>query len=195
MRRRLLRRNSHRSGAMAQLSASGERFHTNTLHSHITYSPPSGDRSVNSSLAIALRLGDWRAGFLQNRCMAIPPIAPCPARVRTLRSRILGSTRLVILLVLFALLAAVPGLCVDHSRRDGESLVSQQPQSNRAGAGKKTIVDISPWQTAQALAPLGGYRRREASSRTTPNVLPTTMWIRHLRLRCARPRWRRSISP
>ncbi|MGA9587577.1 MAG: mechanosensitive ion channel domain-containing protein [Terracidiphilus sp.] len=86
--------------------------------------------------------------------MAIPPIAPnVPAPVRTLRSRILGSTRLVILLVLLTILAAC--LIFAWLTRDAMANFSFLNNHNgRAGAGKKTIVDISPWQTAQALAPL-----------------------------------------
>lgn len=88
--------------------------------------------------------------------MAIPPIAPnVPVPVRTLRSRILGSTRLVILLVLLTILAAC--LVFAWLTRDAMANFSFLNNHNaRAGgnAGRKTIVDISPWQTAQALAPL-----------------------------------------
>jgi len=88
--------------------------------------------------------------------MAIPPIAPSvPSPVRTLRSRILGSSRLVILLVLLMVLAAC--LVFAWLTRDAMAnfsfLINQSPRAG-SSAGKKTIVNISPWQTAEALAPL-----------------------------------------
>jgi small-conductance mechanosensitive channel/Arc/MetJ-type ribon-helix-helix transcriptional regulator len=87
--------------------------------------------------------------------MAIPPIAPFgPSTVRTLRSRIFGSTRLVILLVLLMVL----GACMVSAwlTRDAMANFSflNQGRRGRSGASKKAIVNISPWQTAEALAPL-----------------------------------------
>ena len=72
-----------------------------------------------------------------------------------LRSRILGNTRLVILLVLFALLAVC--LIFTWTTRDAMgnlSFLNPKNNANLATGSKKTIVDVSPWQTAQALAPL-----------------------------------------
>jgi small-conductance mechanosensitive channel len=71
-----------------------------------------------------------------------------------LRSRILSSTRLVILLVLLGVLAAC--LMFAWLTRDAMENFSFLNQGTRVrtGAGKKTIVNISPWQTAEALAPL-----------------------------------------
>ncbi len=85
--------------------------------------------------------------------MAIPPIAFSAGQ--RLRSRVLGSTRLVILLILFALLAVC--LVFTWSTRDAMgnlSFLNPKNNPNPASGGKKTIVDVSPWQTAQALAPL-----------------------------------------
>jgi small-conductance mechanosensitive channel len=85
--------------------------------------------------------------------MAIPPIAFSAGQ--RLRSRVFGSTRLVILLVLFALLAVC--LVFTWTTRDAMGNLSfLNPKNNpdRAIGGKKTIVDVNPWQTAQALAPL-----------------------------------------
>ena len=85
--------------------------------------------------------------------MAIPPVAFSAGQ--KLRSRILGSTRLVILLSLFALLAVC--LVFTWTTRDAMgnlSFLNPKNSSNRTIGGKKTIVDVSPWQTAQALAPL-----------------------------------------
>jgi small-conductance mechanosensitive channel len=85
--------------------------------------------------------------------MAIPPIAFSAGQ--NLRSRVLGSTRLVILLVLFALLAVC--LVFTWTTRDAMgnlSFLNPKNNPNRATGGKKTIVDVNPWQTAQALAPL-----------------------------------------
>ncbi len=87
--------------------------------------------------------------------MAVPPIAPIVSSpLRTLRSRILSSTRLVILLVLLGVLAAC--LVFAWLTRDAMENFSFLNQGTRVrtGAGKKTIVNISPWQTAEALAPL-----------------------------------------
>jgi small-conductance mechanosensitive channel len=85
--------------------------------------------------------------------MAVPPIAPVPGA--TFRRRILGSTRLVFLLVLVALLA----LCLAFSwtTRDvmgSLSFLNKNGGSPSVDITRKTIVDLSPWQTAQALAPL-----------------------------------------
>ncbi|WP_348264331.1 mechanosensitive ion channel [Telmatobacter sp. DSM 110680] len=85
--------------------------------------------------------------------MATPPIASSTKQM--LRSRVLGNTRLVILLVLFALLAVC--LIFTWTTRDAMgnlSFLSPKNNANLATGSKKTIVDVSPWQTAQALAPL-----------------------------------------
>ena len=75
-------------------------------------------------------------------------------RHRTLRSRIFGSTRLVILLILLMVL----GACMVSAwlTRDAMANFSflNQGRRGRFGASKKAIVNISPWQTAEALAPL-----------------------------------------
>ena len=89
----------------------------------------------------------------KNSVMAIPPIAFTAGQ--KLRSRLLGSTRLVILLVLLALLTVC--LVFTWTTRDAMGNLSfLNPKNNpdRAIGGKKTIVDVNPWQTAQALAPL-----------------------------------------
>ncbi len=85
--------------------------------------------------------------------MAIPPIAFSAGQ--KLRSRVLGSTRLVILLVLFALLGV--SLAFMWTTRDAMgnlSFLNSRNNPNRVNGGKKSIVDVNPWQTAQALAPL-----------------------------------------
>lgn len=85
--------------------------------------------------------------------MAIPPVA-LSARQK-LRDRIFGSTRIVILLVLSALLVAC--LVFTWTTRDAVgnlSFLNPKDDPNRTLSGKKAIVDVSPWQTAQALASL-----------------------------------------
>jgi small-conductance mechanosensitive channel len=85
--------------------------------------------------------------------MAIPPIAFSAGQ--KLRTRVLGSTRLVILLVLSALLTVC--LVFTWTTRDAMgnlSFLKAKGDPNRTSGGKKTIVDVTPWQTAQALAPL-----------------------------------------
>jgi small-conductance mechanosensitive channel len=81
--------------------------------------------------------------------MAMSPIAPLPGDA--LRRRILGSTRVVSLLVLLALLVLC--LVFSYTTRGAMGNLSFL-QGQNAAAGKKTLVDLSPWQTAQALAPL-----------------------------------------
>lgn len=91
----------------------------------------------------------------KNGGMAVPPIAPLGrSTIRTLRSRIFGSTRLVILLVLLMVLAA--SMVFTWLTRDAMANFSflNQGRRGRSGASKKTIVNINPWQTAEALAPL-----------------------------------------
>lgn len=85
--------------------------------------------------------------------MAIPPIAFSAGQ--KLRERIFGSTRLVILLVLSALFALC--LVFTWTTRDvvgNLSFLNPKNDPNQTSSSKKTIVDVSPWQTAQALAPL-----------------------------------------
>lgn len=85
--------------------------------------------------------------------MAIPPTVFSTGQ--KLRDRIFGSTRLVILLVLSILLVLC--LVFTWTTRDAMgnlSFLNVKNDPNRAARGKKAIVDISPWQTAQALAPL-----------------------------------------
>ena len=80
------------------------------------------------------------------------PVAPPP--ISTLRSRIFGSTRIVTLLVLFALLV----VCLVFSWTTNDVMGSLSFLKNQGSSGRsttrKTLVDLHPWQTAQALAPL-----------------------------------------
>jgi small-conductance mechanosensitive channel len=72
-----------------------------------------------------------------------------------LRDRVFGSTRLVILLALLGLFAVC--LALTWTTRDvmsNLSFLNPRNNPNRAAGTKKAIVDIKPWQTAQALAPL-----------------------------------------
>jgi small-conductance mechanosensitive channel len=85
--------------------------------------------------------------------MEMPPTALSAGR--KLRDRIFGSTRIVILLVLSALLVLC--LVFTWTTRDvvgNLSFLNPKNDPNRTTGSKKTIVDVSPWQTAQALAPL-----------------------------------------
>lgn len=85
--------------------------------------------------------------------MEIPPTVFSTGQ--KLRDRIFGSTRLVILLALSILLVLC--LVFAWTTRDAMgnlSFLNVKNDPNRAARGKKAIVDISPWQTAQALAPL-----------------------------------------
>jgi small-conductance mechanosensitive channel len=85
--------------------------------------------------------------------MAIPQIASSAGQM--LRRRVFGSTRLTILLVLIAIFATC--LLFTWTTRDvvgNLSFLNPRNNPNRISGNKKAIVDIKPWQTAQALAPL-----------------------------------------
>ncbi|HEY1580855.1 MAG TPA: mechanosensitive ion channel family protein [Terracidiphilus sp.] len=83
--------------------------------------------------------------------MAIPPVA-LSAREK-LRSRLFGSTRLTILSLLVASFAACLAFVWITSDVTGNlSFLNANNNPNRAG--KRAHVDVSPWQTAQALAAL-----------------------------------------
>jgi small-conductance mechanosensitive channel len=68
--------------------------------------------------------------------------------------RIFGRTRLIVLLVLVVLLV----LCMAFSWTTRDAMMNLpflgHGQVNRVVGGEKTLVDMRPWQTAQALAPL-----------------------------------------
>ncbi len=84
--------------------------------------------------------------------MATPPSA---SNLReTIRQRIFRNTRIVILLALSFLLVVC--LVFSWTTRDAMANLSFLSRKGGAGrdSGKKTIVDLRPWQTAQALAPL-----------------------------------------
>ncbi len=85
--------------------------------------------------------------------MAVPPIAPAPDG--EVNSRILDKARLIALVALSVLLI----LCAVFSwttRSAMEHLPFLNGQSGSKGSdgNEKTLVDLRPWQTAQALAPL-----------------------------------------
>ena len=85
--------------------------------------------------------------------MSVPPLTPLTGK--TLRDRVFGSTRLVILLSLFAVMVSC--LVFTWSTRDAMgnlSFLNPKYNPNRASKGKKALVDVSTWQTAEALAPL-----------------------------------------
>ncbi len=84
--------------------------------------------------------------------MAIPPVAPVPPQVEGKRAT--GKTRSVLLLVLSTLLI----LCFVFlwiTRGSMENLAFLRERNGASvTTGKKTLVDVSTWQTAQALAAL-----------------------------------------
>ena len=94
--------------------------------------------------------------------MAIPPIASLSGQ--KLRDRVFGSTRLVILLALFALLAVCLVFTWTTSDVVGNlSFLNPRDNPSRSTNGKKALVDVSTWQTAEALAPLA-YTAEEKES-------------------------------
>jgi small-conductance mechanosensitive channel len=85
--------------------------------------------------------------------MTIPN--PASSAGSALRSRIFGSTRLVILLVLLVLLLlCLVSAWMTRDAMGNLSFLNPMANPSRAVGAKKAIVDIRPWQTAQALAPL-----------------------------------------
>jgi len=85
--------------------------------------------------------------------MAVPPIASPSGK--KLRDRVIGSTRVVILLALFGVLVLC--LVFTWSTRDAMgnlSFLNPKYNPSHASKGKKALVDVSTWQTAEALAPL-----------------------------------------
>ena len=91
--------------------------------------------------------------------MAIPPIAPVPGAGK--HPRIFGSARAVSLLALFALLI----LCFVFSWTTRDAMQNLSFLKNRNGGGGKVLVDLGPWQTAQALAPLAVTAEETAYAR------------------------------
>jgi small-conductance mechanosensitive channel len=93
--------------------------------------------------------------------MAKSPLAPIPGEV--VRPRLFGKARLIYLVSLLAVLT----LCLVFSfiTRDAMEHLSFLRAQQGASRGKKTLVDLRPWQTALALAPLAvtseenGYAR------------------------------------
>jgi small-conductance mechanosensitive channel len=85
--------------------------------------------------------------------MTVPPIVPAGDRTR--QQHIFGRTKLVIFLVLTGLLIFCAAAF--WTTRDAmEHLPFLKGQAGAQGRvnGKKPLVDLSPWQTAQSLAPL-----------------------------------------
>jgi len=85
-----------------------------------------------------------------------PPPAPAsrPIPAQTRLQRYLGKTRVLLLSILVILLL----VCIVFSwmTRDSMEQLSflRSGQSSRTAAGQKALVDLRPWQTAEALAPL-----------------------------------------
>jgi small-conductance mechanosensitive channel len=85
--------------------------------------------------------------------MAIPPIAPTP--VESGSTPIVGKTRTTLLFVLTALLVlCLVFLWTTRGAMENLSFLRQQGGTTTSSTGKKTLVDVSTWQTAQALAAL-----------------------------------------
>jgi small-conductance mechanosensitive channel len=85
--------------------------------------------------------------------MAILPVAPIPGG--GIRKRVFGPVSLIFLLVMVALLV----LCLIFSWTTRDSMAHLSFLSGRGNVrsladSQKTLVDLRPWQTAEALAPL-----------------------------------------
>jgi small-conductance mechanosensitive channel len=71
-----------------------------------------------------------------------------------IRRRVFGNTRIAILLALFLMLiACIVSTWITRDAMGNLSFLSFKGRQ-ALGSGKKTIVDLRPWQTADALAPL-----------------------------------------
>jgi small-conductance mechanosensitive channel len=89
--------------------------------------------------------------------MAIPPIAPTPdptpGEIGSVHT--VGKTRTTLLFALTALLVVcLVFLWTTRGAMENLSFLRQQGGSATSPSGKKTLVDVSTWQTAQALAAL-----------------------------------------
>ena len=85
--------------------------------------------------------------------MAILPVAPIPGG--TARNRVFGRASLIFLLTMIVLL----GLCLIFSWTTRDSMAHLPFLSGRGNVrslvdSQKTLVDLRPWQTAEAMAPL-----------------------------------------
>jgi small-conductance mechanosensitive channel len=90
--------------------------------------------------------------FCKNATMAVPPIAPTPAEPG--RTHTFGKTRTILLFGLTGLLVlCLVFLWTTRSAMENLSFLRQGGSGNFL-TGKKTLVDVSTWQTAQALAAL-----------------------------------------
>ena len=93
--------------------------------------------------------------------MAPPPLVP--GALRNIRERLLRRTTYSVLLILVTLLILC--LVFGWTSRDAMTHLPARGQNRTPAGAKKTIVDLSPWQTAQALAALAvtaeenGYAR------------------------------------
>lgn len=88
-----------------------------------------------------------------NLSMALHP--PTEGLAKSVYLRFIGKTRLIFLLVLLTLLA----LCLIFSWTTRDSMahlpfLKGQGKTRKLTDNQKTLVDLRPWQTAQALAPL-----------------------------------------
>src|ERR1035438_6925488 len=88
-----------------------------------------------------------------NPSMAKPPIAPVPDGDGT--SLMLDKARFVAVVVLLALLV----LCVAFSWTTRDAMahlpfLNQEKEASGVAGNQKNLVDLRPWQTAEALAPL-----------------------------------------
>ena len=79
----------------------------------------------------------------------------------TAPQRMLSRGRLISLFVLSGLLVVCLDIFLDHARCDGPSFLPQRPTSAAVGSAQTTVVDLHPWQIAQALAPLAVSKEEE----------------------------------
>lgn len=85
--------------------------------------------------------------------MAIPPIAPPPAGPGA--KSVAGKTRMSLLVALTALLVlCLIFLWTTRGALENLAFLRQKDGASGSLGAKKTLVDVSPWQTAQALAAL-----------------------------------------
>lgn len=94
--------------------------------------------------------------------MALPPTPQAPVTPR----RILGSARLILLITLIVVLAG----CIVYSWTTRDAMADLpflhgQGQVRTLSDSQKTIVDLHPWQTAQALAALAGSAEEDGYAR------------------------------
>ena len=89
--------------------------------------------------------------------LPLPPLVSAANRESLTAPRFAALITLLVLLILCIAFSWTTRDAMAHLPRAGK-----HGTSSGAAGHEKTLVDLSPWQTAQALAPFGSNRRRNS---------------------------------